>query len=104
LLELLGSDHFDVVLSDMAPNTTGIKSVDQDRSFDLVSGLFELLPQVLKPGGNFVVKVFEGEQYQKAQINWKKRFKEVHLLRPKSTRSTSKEIFFIGKGMLNVQS
>ncbi len=89
---------FDVVLSDMAPSTTGITSVDQARSLNLVESVFGLLPLVLRPKGNFVIKVFESQDaqdYLKAQKN---RFAEFHYLRPKSTRSVSKEFFVIGKG------
>lgn len=89
---------FDVVLSDMAPNTTGIKSVDQDRSLLLVESVFGLLPRFLAANGNFVIKVFDSQlaqNYLKAQKNL---FKEFHYLKPKSTRSISKEFFVIGKG------
>ena len=55
--EVGGERIFDVLLSDMAPNTTGIKSVDQDRSLNLVEKVFELLPLFLKPGGNMIIKV-----------------------------------------------
>lgn len=88
---------FDVVLSDMAPNTTGIKSVDQARSLDLVESVFGLLPKFLKPGGNFVIKVFDSQDAQNYLKEQKNLFKEFHYLKPKSTRSISKEFFVIGK-------
>lgn len=98
-LEELGvSEQFDVVLSDMAPNTTGIKSVDQDRSLILVEMVFSLLPKFLKPNGNMVVKVFDSHQAQVFLKEQKKLFNEFHFLKPKSTRSVSKEFFVIGKG------
>lgn len=89
--------QFDVVLSDMAPNTTGIKSVDQDRSLNLVESVFGLLPKFLKPGGNFVIKVFDSQHAQNYLKEQKNLFKEFHYLKPKSTRSISKEFFAIGK-------
>ncbi len=95
--ELGVSVQFDVVLSDMAPNTTGIKSVDQDRSLNLVEMVFFLLPKFLKPGGNMVIKVFESQHAQTFLKDQKKYFEEFHYLRPKSTRSVSKEYFVIGK-------
>jgi 23S rRNA (uridine2552-2'-O)-methyltransferase len=55
LKQLEVDGQFDVVLSDMAPNTTGIKSLDQDSSLNLVESVFGLLPKFLKPGGNFVI-------------------------------------------------
>ncbi len=88
---------FDVVLSDMAPNTTGIKSVDQTRSLNLVESVFGLLPKFLKPGGNFVIKVFDSQEAQNYLKDQKNLFKEFHYLKPKSTRSISKEFFVIGK-------
>jgi 23S rRNA (uridine2552-2'-O)-methyltransferase len=97
-MEELGvSDQFDVVLSDMAPNTTGVQSVDQARSLNLVEMVFFLLPKFLKPGGNIVVKVFESNDAQLFLKDQKKNFSEFHYLRPKSTRSVSKEYFVIGK-------
>ena len=96
--EDLASDrHFDVVLSDMAPSTTGIKSTDQIRSLNLVESVFGLLPVTLRPGGNFVIKVFESNDAQVFLKAQKNRFNEFHYLRPKSTRSVSKEFFVIGK-------
>lgn len=88
---------FDVVLSDMAPNTTGIKSLDQDRSLNLVESVFGLLPRFLKPGGHFVIKVFDSQNAQNYLKEQKNLFKEFHYLKPKSTRSISKEFFVIGK-------
>lgn len=89
--------QFDVVLSDMAPNTTGIKSLDQDRSLALVESVFGLLPKFLKPGGNFVIKVFDSQFAQDFLKQQKNLFGEYHYLKPKSTRSVSKEFFVIGK-------
>jgi 23S rRNA (uridine2552-2'-O)-methyltransferase len=89
---------FDVVLSDMAPNTTGIKSVDQDRSLGLVEMVFSLYPVFLKEGGNSVVKVFDSNAAQQFLKENRKLFKTFHLLKPKSTRSVSKEFFVIGIG------
>lgn len=92
------SDKFDVVISDMAPNTTGIKSVDQDRSLNLVEKVFEILPVFLKANGNLVIKVFDSHAAQAYLKSQKKLFKEFQFLKPKSTRSVSKEFFVIGKG------
>lgn len=97
LKQLDVDSQFDVVLSDMAPNTTGVKSVDQARSLNLVESVFGLLPKFLKPGGNFVIKVFDSQDAQEYLKNQKNLFKEFHYLKPKSTRSISKEFFVIGK-------
>jgi 23S rRNA (uridine2552-2'-O)-methyltransferase len=89
---------FDVVLSDMAPKTTGIKTVDQARSLDLIESVFGMLPILLKSNGNFVIKVFESHDAQVFLKAQKERFTDFQYLRPKSTRSVSKEFFVIGKG------
>ena len=101
-LEELGLDKkVDVLVSDMAPNTTGIKSVDQIRSLQLVEMVFYHLPQFLKPGGNFVIKVFDGHEAQTFLKEQKKLFNKFQFLKPKSTRSVSKEFFVIGLGFKN---
>ncbi|EQC44852.1 ribosomal RNA large subunit methyltransferase J [Bacteriovorax sp. BSW11_IV] len=98
LAELEVQKQFDVMLSDMAPNTTGIKSVDQDRSLNLVEMVFHHAPQFLRPGGNLVIKVFDSNKAQQYLKDQKKLFDEFSFLKPKSTRSVSKEFFVIGKG------
>jgi len=98
--QVIGCDiqkFFDGVLSDMAPSTTGIKTVDQFKSLELVEKVFDLLDKCLRPGGNFVIKVFESQDAQEFLKSQRKRFKELNYLRPKSTRSISKEYFAIGK-------
>lgn len=87
---------FDVVLSDMAPNTTGIKFTDQMRSLELCELALKLATQNLKPGGHFVCKLFHSNEFGafKAQIT--SAFKQFHAVKPQSTRSISKEIFLVG--------
>lgn len=98
-LKDLGVDEqFDVVISDMAPNTTGIKSVDQARSLQLVEMCFYHLKKFLKPGGNFVIKVFDSNDAQEFLRTQKPLFSKYTYLKPKSTRSVSKEFFVIGIG------
>jgi 23S rRNA (uridine2552-2'-O)-methyltransferase len=97
LTQLDVEDKFDVVLSDMAPSTTGVQSLDQIRSLNLVESVFGLLPQFLKVGGNFVIKVFDSQDAQNYLKDQKKRFSDFSYLKPKSTRSVSKEFFVIGK-------
>ncbi|MBT6325301.1 MAG: RlmE family RNA methyltransferase [Bdellovibrionales bacterium] len=87
-----------VVISDMAPNTTGIKSVDQIKSLNLVEMVFELLPILLIENGNFVIKVFDGNDAQSFLKSQRKRFSKFNYFRPKSTRTTSKEFFVTGTG------
>jgi 23S rRNA (uridine2552-2'-O)-methyltransferase len=98
LKDIGADDQFDVVVSDMAPNTTGIKSVDQIRSLQLVEMCFYHLKQFLKPGGNFVCKVFDSNDAQVYLKTERKNFEKFHFLKPKSTRDVSKEFFVIGLG------
>lgn len=98
--DLGGDGFFDVVLSDMAPNTTGIRSVDQDRSLALVEKVFEILPVFLKENGNLVIKVFDSQGAQDYLKSQKHLFEKLNFLKPKSTRSVSKEFFVIGKKYL----
>ncbi len=101
-LEELGmQDKFDALISDMAPNTTGIKSVDQTRSLQLVEMVFYHLPNFLKEGGNFVIKVFDSNDAQQYLKQQRHMFEKFHFLKPKSTRSVSKEFFVIGIGFKN---
>ena len=85
-----------VLLSDMAPNTTGIKSVDQAQSLRLVEGVFGLMEEILASGGVCVVKVFEGAEAQEVFRRVRGFFATFKLIRPKATRSSSKEIFAVG--------
>jgi 23S rRNA (uridine2552-2'-O)-methyltransferase len=87
---------FDVILSDMAPKTTGVKSVDQLRSLELVESVFDLLPMVLAANGNFVIKVFESQQAQDFLKSMRYNFEKTNMFRPKATRTVSKEFFYIG--------
>lgn len=98
LEDLDESQPFDCVLSDMAPSTTGIKLVDQDRSLNLVEAVYGILPLFLKKNGHFAIKVFESHSAQLFLKEQKSRFQEQFYLRPKSTRSVSKEFFVISKG------
>ncbi len=94
----LGVDRADVVLSDMAPKTSGIASRDTALSFELASLALDVAKKHLKPGGNFVAKLFMGEDFETYRKMLRETFEKVSLLRPDSTRKHSKEIFFTGKG------
>lgn len=89
----------DVVLSDMAPKTSGVHDRDVALSFELATMALETAKRLLKPGGNFVVKLFMGESFEDYQKAMKAAFESVRNLRPESTRKQSREIFLIGKGL-----
>ena len=92
------SESFDVVVSDTSPKITGKWTIDHLRSIDLARASFEIAKNVLRVGGNFVVKVFQGEEIQKFFNEMKPyfRFKKFHS--PQASRKRSAEIYFIGKG------
>lgn len=89
------SPPFDVVLSDMAPKTTGIRFTDQARSLELCELALETAEKFLKPKGSFVCKLFHSEDFEAYRAKLRERFDRVEVLRPKSTRKESKEVFFI---------
>ncbi len=94
----LMEDHmpFDVVMSDMAPKTTGIKITDQTRSLELAENAFDIACNFLKKNGIFLVKIFNGPDVSHFMARVKKYFKKVKMYKPKSSRSESKEIFILG--------
>lgn len=89
---------FDVVLSDLAPATTGIKTVDQARSIELAQAAWRLARIVLKTGGAFLVKVFQGPDTDDFFRELAADFKAAQRVKPKSSRSFSPEIFVLGLG------
>lgn len=98
LMEKYGIEKkFDAVISDMAPNTSGNKFVDQARSYDLCMMAYENAKKFLCDGGTFICKIFDGEDAMTLRDELKRNFSEVHILRPKSVQSSSKEMFFIAK-------
>jgi len=88
--------QFDLVISDMAPKTTGIKLTDQARSYDLCIAALDVAKKWLKTGGNIVVKLFHSEDFKLLKKRMVLEYKKFEVLKPNSTRSQSKEIFLIG--------
>ena len=86
---------FDSVLSDMAPKTIGIKITDAARSLELCELALRTAERFLKPGGSFVAKMFNSDEFEGFRAQLRKRFKKVEVLRPQSTRKGSKEIFLV---------
>jgi 23S rRNA (uridine2552-2'-O)-methyltransferase len=93
-------ETFSVVLSDMAPRTSGNKWVDQQQSLTLARRVLELAANLLKKDGNFYVKVFEGEDFKEFVDSVRKSFKTVKIVKPKSSRSESPEVFVLGIGYI----
>jgi 23S rRNA (uridine2552-2'-O)-methyltransferase len=89
---------FDVVLSDMAPDTTGIRHLDQARSEALFERALEIAEAVLAPGGNFVGKLFQGPDFKRLTEAVRARFAVQRTAKPASSRQISIEQYVIGKG------
>ena len=93
---LRGSYH--VVMSDMAPNTTGHKDVDAARSFDLGAAALNLANDLLYPGGSFVCKIFQGSLFKEFSGRVRDSFQQHKIFKPQSSRKASKEIYILGIG------
>jgi len=91
------SDKYDVVMSDASPKISGKWTIDHLRSIDLARASFNIAKEVLKPGGNFIVKVFQGEEIQNFFNDLKPYFAFKKFHSPPASRKRSAEIYFIGK-------
>lgn len=88
----------DVVISDMAPNISGVASADQASSIYLVELALDMACQVLKPKGSFIVKVFHGEGHEEFVKAVKEHFDTVVVRKPEASRARSREVYLVGKG------
>jgi 23S rRNA (uridine2552-2'-O)-methyltransferase len=95
---------FNVVLSDMAPATTGRKDVDALRSFELCQMALKVADDFLTADGNFVCKIFQGNDFNSFQKNVKSKFKNCKIFKPESCRKQSKEIYIIAKGRKEISN
>jgi 23S rRNA (uridine2552-2'-O)-methyltransferase len=98
LCAILGGESLDLVLSDMAPNITGMTVVDQPRSMYLVELALDLARSRLQPGGALVVKVFQGTGFDDILTELRRSFSKVVSRKPKSSRSQSRELYLVAKG------
>lgn len=98
LLELMGDRQADVVISDMAPNMSGMAAVDIPNAMGLVELALDMAQRVLKPGGVFVAKVFQGEGFDTLLADMRKSFGTVVSRKPDSSRARSREIYQVCKG------
>lgn len=97
-LSAILTDGFNVVLSDMAPATTGNKNVDAARSLDLCRAALDIAKACLVPDGSFVCKIFQGEDFKAFSDMVRHCFHTHKIFKPQSCRKASKEIYIIGKG------
>jgi 23S rRNA (uridine2552-2'-O)-methyltransferase len=95
--ESLGKD-FNVVVSDMSPATTGNKHVDSARSYNLCQAALSIAQTLLIPGGSFVCKIFQGEDFKEFSDAVRSVFRSHKIFKPQASRKASKEIYIIGLG------
>ncbi|HQT27128.1 MAG TPA: RlmE family RNA methyltransferase [Burkholderiales bacterium] len=96
--DALGGKEVDLVISDMAPNLSGVEVTDQARSIHLAELALEFSVNHLKQGGNFLVKVFQGSGYEDYLKEMKNRFRQVLDRKPKASRDRSSEVYLLGTG------
>lgn len=97
VLAALGGAPVDVVISDMAPNMSGVNAVDQPRSMYLVELALDMARQVLAPGGSFVAKVFQGEGFEDVFRDTRALFGKVLTRKPKASRPRSREVYLVAR-------
>lgn len=98
LKALLGDDEADLVLSDMAPNFSGVESVDQPRSMYLVELARDFAQDHLRPGGSFLAKLFMGVGFDEFVRDLRTRYGKVVVRKPKASRSRSPEVYVLATG------
>jgi 23S rRNA (uridine2552-2'-O)-methyltransferase len=102
ILDVLNKDgknyKADVVISDMAPNITGVEAIDQPKSIYLCELSLEMARQILKPGGSFAVKVFQGDGSDAFLKDVRSSFKQVKIRKPAASRPRSREVYMVGLG------
>lgn len=99
ILARLGERRFDLVLSDMAPNLSGMQSVDQPKSIYLAELALDLSREYLKPSGAFVIKLFQGEGFDSLIAEFRRQFNQVKLRKPDASRARSNEIYAVCRGL-----
>jgi len=97
LLKILGEQRVDLVISDMAPNISGMKAVDQPRAMYLAELALDLARKVLSPGGTLLVKAFQGEGIDEFRRELQRSFRTVITRKPKASRPASREVYMLAK-------
>ena len=98
ILEAVGNSQVDLVISDMAPNMSGTPAVDMPRAMFLCELALDLAGRVLRPGGDFLIKIFQGEGFDEYHKNVRKMFDKVVMRKPSSSRDRSREQYLLGRG------
>lgn len=102
--EALGGRRPDLVLSDMAPNITGIAHADQAKSFALAELALDYARDHLQPEGAFLVKVFQGAGFEEFMRAMRRVFRKVAARKPKASRDRSREVYLLGRGLIDASA
>jgi 23S rRNA (uridine2552-2'-O)-methyltransferase len=97
LLATMGDERVDLVMSDVAPNLTGNRSVDQPRVISLAEDALYFSEDTLRQGGSFLVKLFQGEGFEDYVAAVRTRFRRVKLIKPQASRSDSREMYLLAR-------
>ena len=97
IMDCVENEKVDLVISDMAPNLSGIQAVDQSKSMYLSELALDLAQQILKKNGSIVFKVFQGEGFDELLSQVRGCFSKVNIRKPSSSRSRSREVYLVGK-------
>ena len=98
ILDAVGNSQVDLVISDMAPNMSGTPAVDMPKAMFLCQLALDLAARILKPGGNFVIKVFQGEGFDAYVKDARQKFDKVQMIKPDSSRGSSREQYMLAWG------
>ncbi len=98
LMATINGREVDLVMSDMAPNISGLKAVDQPRAMYLAELALDFAREVLKPGGDFLVKVFQGEGFDEFLKQVRASFQKVVIRKPQASRPKSREVYLLAQG------
>lgn len=96
LKSLLKGEKADLIISDMAPNLSGVSAVDQARSFALAESALDFVQRFLVEDGSFLIKLFQGSELTNYRNHFKEHFKQVLVRKPKASRSESRELYLLG--------
>lgn len=105
LMQILDGRLVDVILSDMAPNATGVKTLDHEKIVDLCLTVLKFSLEVLSPGGTVLCKLWQGRKLEMLRSVFEKAFDSVKVIKPQASRSDSAELFILGrkfKGRSNI--
>jgi 23S rRNA (uridine2552-2'-O)-methyltransferase len=98
ILQAVGDSHVDLVISDMAPNMSGTPAVDMPRAMFLCELALDLATRVLRPGGDFLIKIFQGEGFDVYLKEVRGKFDKVQMRKPSSSRDRSREQYLLARG------